>query len=168
MTRQCFVFLRIPYAITYQSLQGPLNFVRSCNVIFKICTRVQLAEGREICRIRYVSRGKWGKYNAPLCENYKLLHDGWLDTTGRCSQPVWNALRSNLIFVITLHWTRAKFKKTICHKKSFKVDAYTRQTTTSPWLSYHRDENENSETTSFRHTILIALIHHEMHSFMDS
>lgn len=38
-------------------MRGPLNFVRSCNVIFKICARVQLAEGREICRIRYVSRG---------------------------------------------------------------------------------------------------------------
>lgn len=114
--------------------RDPLNFIRSCNGIFKICARVQLVEGREICRVRYASREN--EESATRCVKttncYTTAGRTW---TGRCSQPVWNALHSNLISVITLHWTRARFKKTIRRKKSFRSrGTQLRHTTVLPRL----------------------------------
>lgn len=130
----------------YEAVMLSLEFTRECS--FR-----RVAKSVAFVTLVVKTRGM----QALLCENYKLLHDAGWTRWDAASQPVWNTLHFNLIPVITLHWTGAKFKNLSAAKSFFKVDTCTRQIAL-PRLLYHgKWKWENRSRARFRYTTVIAL-----------
>jgi len=96
--------------------------IQGRNVSLKIRAGVRISHGaREICRVRYASWENEGNATRCCVKSTNCYTTARLDA-GRCkASRLRNALRSNLIPAITLHWTRAKFKNPSSAKSSLKV-----------------------------------------------